>query len=49
MSLLQKIKTNLNCVSGRHYSVTNDIRGLITSKSIKMLKVIVLSVGEKSQ
>ena len=27
MSLLQKFKTNLYCVGGRHYSGTNNIRG----------------------
>ena len=29
MSLLQKFKTNSYCVSGRHYSVTNNIGGFI--------------------
>ena len=38
MSLLQKFKTNSNCVGGRHYSGTNNIRGFITSKSTKMSK-----------
>ena len=38
MSLLQKFKTNSYCVGGRHYSVTNNIRGFITSKFTKMLK-----------
>ena len=38
MSLLNKFKTNSYCVGGRHYSVTNNIRGFITSKGTKMLK-----------
>ena len=38
MSLLNKFKTNLYCVGGRHYSGTNNIRGFITSKGTKMLK-----------
>ena len=38
MSLLQKFITNSYCVSGRHYSGTNNPRGLITSKGTKMLK-----------
>ena len=38
MSLLQKFKTNLYCVGGRHYSDTNNIIGFITSKVSKMLK-----------
>ena len=39
MSLLNKFKTNSYCVGGRHYSGTNNIRGFITSKGTKMLKV----------
>ena len=39
MSLLQKFKTNSYCVGCRHYSGTNNIRGFITSKGTKMLKV----------
>ena len=39
MSLLRKFKTNSYCVCGRHYSGTNSIRGFITSKGTKMLKV----------
>ena len=37
---MSKFKTSLNsyCVGGGHYSGTNNIRGLITSKGIKMLK-----------
>ena len=31
-------KTNSYCVGGRHYSGTNNIRGAITSKGIKMLR-----------
>ena len=38
MSLLNKFKTNKYCVGGRHYSVTNNIKGFITSKGTKMLK-----------
>ena len=38
MSLLNKFKTNLDCVGGRHYSGTNNIRGAITSKGTEMLK-----------
>ena len=38
MSLLQKLKSNLYFVGGRHYSGTNNIRGFITSKGSKMLK-----------
>ena len=30
MSLFNKFKTNSNCVGGRHYSGTNNIRGFIT-------------------
>ena len=49
MSLLNKFKTNSYCVGGRDYSGTNDIRGFITSKGTKMLKVIVFGVREISQ
>ena len=38
MSLLNKFKTNSYCVGGRNYSVTNNVRGFITSKGTKMLK-----------
>ena len=38
MSLLNKFKTNSNCVGGRHYSGTNNISGAITSKGTKMLR-----------
>ena len=40
MILLQKLKTKSYCVGGRHYSGTNNIRGFITSKGTKILKVI---------
>ena len=38
MSLLNKFKTNSYCVGGRHYSGTNNIRGVISAKRTKMLK-----------
>ena len=38
MSLLNKFKTNSNCVGGRHYSGTNNIRGVVSTKGTKMLK-----------
>ena len=38
MSLLNKLKTNSYCVGGRHYSGTNNIRGVISAKGTKMLK-----------
>ena len=38
MSLLNKFKTNSYCVGGRHYSDTNNIRGVISAKGTKMLK-----------
>ena len=38
MSLLNKFKTNSYCVGGRHYSGTNNIRGVISAKGTKMLK-----------
>ena len=38
MILLNKFKTNLYCVGGRHYSSTNNIRGVISAKGTKMLK-----------
>ena len=37
MSNFNKFETNSNCVGGRHYSGTNNIRGLIASKRTKML------------
>ena len=37
MSLLNKFKTNSYCVGGRHYSGTNNIRGVISAKGTKML------------
>ena len=38
MSVLQKFKSNSNCVGGRHFSGTNNISGAITSKGTKMLR-----------
>ena len=38
MSLLQKFKHNSYCHSSRHYSGTNNMRGLITAKRTKTLK-----------
>ena len=38
MTDFNKFKTNSNCVGGRHYSGTNNIRVFITSKVTKMLK-----------
>ena len=38
MSNFNKFKTNSYCVGGRHYSRTNNIRGVVTSKGTKMLK-----------
>ena len=38
MSLLNNFKTNSYCVGGRHYSDTNNIRGVILAKGTKMLK-----------
>ena len=38
MSLLNKFKTNSNCVGGRHYSGTNNIRGFVSAKGTKMSK-----------
>ena len=38
MSLLNKFKTNSYCVSRRHYSGTNNIRGFLSAKGTKMLK-----------
>ena len=38
MSLLNNFKTNSYCVGGRHYSGTNNIRGVISAKGTKMLK-----------
>ena len=37
MSNFSKFKTNSYCVGGRHYSGTNNIRGVITSKGTEML------------
>ena len=38
MSLLNKFKTNSYCVSGRHYSGTNNTHGFISAKGTKRLK-----------
>ena len=38
MSNCKKLKTNLYCVDGRHYSGANNIRGVVTSKETKMLR-----------
>ena len=35
MSLLKKFKTNSYCVGGRHYSGTNNIRGLLLQKVLR--------------
>ena len=38
MSILQKIQNNSYCVGDRHYSGTNNKKGFITAKGIKMLE-----------
>ena len=38
MSNFNKFKTNSYCVGGRHYSGTNNIRGVVTAKGTKILK-----------
>ena len=39
MSNSSRFKTNSYCVvGGRHYSGTNNIRGVVTAKGTKMLK-----------
>ena len=38
MSLLNKFKANSYCVGGRHYSGTNNKRGVISAKGTKMLR-----------
>ena len=38
MSNFYKFKNNSNCVGGRHYSGTKNIRGVVTAKGTKMLK-----------
>ena len=38
MRTLVKFKTNSYCVGGRHYSGTNNIRGVVSAKGTKMLK-----------
>ena len=37
MSNFSKFKTNSYCVGGRHYSGTNNIRGVVSAKGTKML------------
>ena len=38
MSNFNKYKTYSYCVGGRHYSCTNNIRGVVTAKGTKMFK-----------
>ena len=38
MTNFNKCKTNSCCVGGRHYSGTNNIRGVVAAKGTKMLK-----------
>ena len=38
MSNFNKFKTNSYCAGGTHYTVTNNIRGFITSKGTQMIK-----------
>ena len=38
MSCSNRFKSNSYCVGGRHYSGTNNIRGVVTAKGTKMLK-----------
>ena len=38
MSNSSRFKTNSYCFGGRHYSGTNNIRGVVTAKGTKMLK-----------
>ena len=38
MSDFNRFKTNSYCVGGRHYSGTNNITGVVTSKGTKMLR-----------
>ena len=38
MSSFKKFKTNSYCVGCRHYSGTNNIRGVASAKGTKMLK-----------
>ena len=38
MSNFKKIKASSYCVGGRHYSGTNNIRGVVSDKGTKMLK-----------
>ena len=38
MSSFNKFTTNSYCFGGRHYSGTNNIRGVVSAKEPKMLK-----------
>ena len=38
MSSFNQFKTNSYCIGGRHYSGTNNIRGVIIAKGTEMLK-----------
>ena len=38
MSNFNKFKTNSYCVVDRHYSGTNNIRGVVSAKGTKILK-----------
>ena len=38
MSSFNMFKTNSYCVGGRHYSGTNNIRGVVSTKGTKILK-----------
>ena len=38
MNISIKSKTNSYCVGGRHYSGTNNIRGVVSARGTKMLK-----------
>ena len=49
MSLFNKFKTNSYSVVGRHYCVTINIRGTITSKGTKMLKLNSVELREICQ
>ena len=40
MSNFNKFKTNSYCVGGRHYSGTNNIRGVVTAKGTKTLEIM---------
>ena len=42
-----KFKANSYCVGGRHYSCTNNIRGVISAKDTKMLRGSCTKCGRK--